>query len=170
MEWTKLKCEPCGNDGWCGRDSHRPEEYVCKECNGCLDDNFDCESCAAPAPEQEIPAGYEKNDVVGEPTISYKVFTKYLKFAWGEELERLSEWMYAVEKDQDWGDGGDKYWIGLDVGEIGVPSLKDISRLIRFNNRDVAADLAVMELEQTHEYTLRQEYLMEELREQYYNL
>lgn len=113
---------------------------------------------------------YEQNSIVGEETIPYKTFTKYLKFAWGEELQRMEEWLSGVQNNEDWGDGGDKYWMGLDVGEIGLPSLKDITHIIKSNNRDVEADIAVMELEEIHEYTLRQEYLMEELREQFYKL
>lgn len=46
FKWMRQVDEHCGSDHWCGRDSHRPDEYVCGECNGCLDDDFNCESCS----------------------------------------------------------------------------------------------------------------------------
>lgn len=75
--------------------------------------------------------------------MDFRTHTKYLQFAWSEELTRVREWFVAREENQDWSEGGDSYWIGLPVEQIGCPSLEELSTAL--SQRDFVADLAIME-------------------------
>ncbi len=76
--------------------------------------------------------------------MEFKSYTKYLRFAWDEECQRVEEWISArTSATADWGPDGDKYWIGLPVEEIGCPSMQELEPLLQ--GRDEAADFAIMD-------------------------
>ena len=75
--------------------------------------------------------------------MNFQDYSKYLRFGWDEELERVEEWLHARQTNQDWGEGGDKYWIGLPVEEIGCPSFEELKQALA--GRDMQADFAIID-------------------------
>lgn len=77
--------------------------------------------------------------------MDFKTYTKYLRFAWDEELARVEEWLVARLNDEDWGPDGDKPWVGGEVEEIGLPDRWELEKALA--NRNIAADFAIIDSE-----------------------
>jgi hypothetical protein len=113
-------------------------------------------------------AALEDNAFVeGGKTIPFDVYVQYINFAWDEELERMSDWVHARLHLDNWSPNGHKFWVGLHVNEIGLPSLEEITHLVK--NRNIVVDLAIIK-SNVYERNAVQQRLYEELRCLYYDL